>query len=385
MNRRSWIGLFYASCLLMASTAHAQVGLDAEFAGFGARALGMGSAFIALSDDATAAEYNPAGLVILERPELAFQTSYRLDRHRELQPVSFGDWLAQGARGAAPRENEYDSYWIPSFASFTYPTKWAVISLSEYSPMYFKRSLTDHSGRYFVKRDWETQLTNYGVSVGMAPLSKLYLGTTLKYGDFRYRQRDKMLSGSSLTSLEGNSLGANFGFIWKMHPWFSLGGVYKTSQRLAGSYASTRIHLKVPRTVGLGVAFHPNDRLRILADVDHIEWSEFLKERNTLEPNYDRDDVFRYHLGAEYLLKVFGESTPSPTALFVRCGAMREDSNRLYYHGTFEPLQKAFPKESPINHLSCGFGIARNRYQLDFAVDDSSKGTQFILSTVVYF
>lgn len=41
--------------------------------GVGARALGMGGAFTAISDDATAAYWNPAGMARFERPELLFQ------------------------------------------------------------------------------------------------------------------------------------------------------------------------------------------------------------------------------------------------------------------------------------------------------------------------
>ena len=39
--------------------------------GSGARALGMGSAFIAVADDATAASWNPGGLIQLEKPEIS--------------------------------------------------------------------------------------------------------------------------------------------------------------------------------------------------------------------------------------------------------------------------------------------------------------------------
>ena len=39
--------------------------------GSGARAFGMGGAFIAVADDATAASWNPAGLSQLEKPELS--------------------------------------------------------------------------------------------------------------------------------------------------------------------------------------------------------------------------------------------------------------------------------------------------------------------------
>src|ERR1051325_7768733 len=39
----------------------------------GARAVGMGGAFIGRADDATAAETNPAGLTILARPEISLE------------------------------------------------------------------------------------------------------------------------------------------------------------------------------------------------------------------------------------------------------------------------------------------------------------------------
>ena len=49
--------------------------------GVGARALGMGSAFTAVADDSTAAFWNPAGLVLLERHEAAFMhANLTLDR-----------------------------------------------------------------------------------------------------------------------------------------------------------------------------------------------------------------------------------------------------------------------------------------------------------------
>src|SRR3989338_2646899 len=50
--------------------------------GSGARAIGMGGAFIAIADDATAASWNPAGLVQLEKPEISAVGSF-FYRHEE--------------------------------------------------------------------------------------------------------------------------------------------------------------------------------------------------------------------------------------------------------------------------------------------------------------
>jgi len=44
--------------------------------GSGSRATGMGGAFIGVADDATAASWNPAGLIQLEKPEMSAAYSY---------------------------------------------------------------------------------------------------------------------------------------------------------------------------------------------------------------------------------------------------------------------------------------------------------------------
>ncbi|HUP66153.1 MAG TPA: hypothetical protein VM557_12825 [Thermoanaerobaculia bacterium] len=55
-------------------------GLTFNFRNPGARSLGMGGAFLALADDATAAEANPAGLTILRVPEISLEVrNFRMD------------------------------------------------------------------------------------------------------------------------------------------------------------------------------------------------------------------------------------------------------------------------------------------------------------------
>lgn len=57
--------------------------------GSGARALGLAGAFTALADDATAASWNPAGLIQLERPELSvvYRFDERDDTHLSDDPL----------------------------------------------------------------------------------------------------------------------------------------------------------------------------------------------------------------------------------------------------------------------------------------------------------
>ncbi|MEA2096446.1 MAG: hypothetical protein U9P73_07120 [Candidatus Cloacimonadota bacterium] len=62
--------------LLFSILAFAQIDLnlgpDWNFTGVGARAAGMGGAFIGVADDATAISWNPAGLTQLQKPEASF-------------------------------------------------------------------------------------------------------------------------------------------------------------------------------------------------------------------------------------------------------------------------------------------------------------------------
>ena len=62
-------GLLWAS--VAAFGQELEISVSPSPVGAGARAAGMADAFVAIADDATAASWNPAGLVQLERPELS--------------------------------------------------------------------------------------------------------------------------------------------------------------------------------------------------------------------------------------------------------------------------------------------------------------------------
>ena len=62
--------------------------------GSGARALGVAGAFTAVADDATAASWNPAGLIELERPEASFmlrETRVVQEHHIDSESFSVGE------------------------------------------------------------------------------------------------------------------------------------------------------------------------------------------------------------------------------------------------------------------------------------------------------
>lgn len=357
----------------MASSAPAQLGgVDAEFAGAGARAMAMGGAFIGLGDDATAAEFNPAGLQILRRPELAWQATYTFDEREEFYPHS----LRRGSD-----ENEW---FTPSFVSYVHPGEKFTWAISQLTTVNFVHEFSDAAEG--VQGDLSTEATNnaFGLSFATDLAPRLHAGLTLRMNrfdyDFTWNREFGPPFGDDAEVFQEDSFddwspSFNLGLLWRTEGDWSFGAVYKSRQAVQTSGVETHL----PQTFGIGAAYQPNDRVRVLIDVDHITWSDFDSRPSDA---FVRDDVNRYHLGGEYLFCLEEER-----AWFVRGGVMHEDSNALYYTDPrFPELLEGFPKEDPKNHLSFGVGLATEKYQIDLAVDHVlDGGTTCILSMVHYF
>lgn len=91
-------------------------GLQFTFGNPGARALGMGGAFLGLADDASAAEANPAGLTILRKPEISLE----LRNFVEQQSFTTSGTFPNIERTAF---NHHSNAAVISFASIVYPIK----------------------------------------------------------------------------------------------------------------------------------------------------------------------------------------------------------------------------------------------------------------------
>jgi len=91
--------------------------LQFNFNNPGARAAGIGGAFIAIADDATAAEANPAGLTALIQPEIS----------AELKAVQYSrnifNFSSEGSQGSFSLVGkDFDNSIVsPSFFSLVYP------------------------------------------------------------------------------------------------------------------------------------------------------------------------------------------------------------------------------------------------------------------------
>src|SRR4029077_20141436 len=100
-------------------------GFSFNFNNPGARALGMGGAFVAVADDATAVVANPAGLTILQRPEISAE--YKHTRFRNTINA-FTNTTADAPTNRVHDRDFDDNVNTPSFFSFVYPTERVVLA-----------------------------------------------------------------------------------------------------------------------------------------------------------------------------------------------------------------------------------------------------------------
>ncbi len=107
------LGLALAVLALVAIPAIAQ---DMNIIGAGARAHGMGGAFIAIADDATALSWNPAGIAQLDKPEASAVGLFNMKKITD-------DFTASGSWSTSVSEESNPKHIAPNFFSLALPFK----------------------------------------------------------------------------------------------------------------------------------------------------------------------------------------------------------------------------------------------------------------------
>lgn len=372
--------------------------------GSGARATGMGGAFIAVADDATAASWNPAGLTQLRKPEVSFALSYfkrREDYHSDSHPE------AEGLQEVRATDLNYLSVAYP----FELLQRNMIVSLN-YQRLYeFDRDINARfTSRSLDSSLFAEQKMDFRQQGKLAALSPAYaiqvtpdlaLGVTFniwtdnlfwsngweadtvvkgRFGRpgkqssyFKEKDHDRYYGFSGFNM--------NIGFLWNINRYVSIGGVVKTpftgrlrherkvhttvaTPYISGSFDKDTIRvdedvdLEMPLSYGMGVAVRLTDALTISGDIYRTEWSHFILEDGhgnrispvTGERSYASDvhPTHQVRLGAEYLIIL------TRTVIPLRCGVFYDP----------EPSQK-----SPEDYwgLSLGTGVSIGNLILDFS------------------
>jgi long-chain fatty acid transport protein len=318
--------------------------------GSGARALGMGGAFIAIADDATAASWNPGGLTQLERPEISFVGAYF---NRSID-TSFSDFPeASGEHSVSETTLNYFSVSYP-FQSFD---RNMTISLN-YQNLYdfnnrwnfpIHQSADGLTVTQNIDASQKGSLSALGFAYCIQIMQNLSLGATFNYWDDGHLNKNQWeqstnrtisgsiggipITGKSYSKDTNDFSGINFnlGVLWNLSEKWTLGAVLKTPftadiKHSRYFYTSTQYldfdneqedffigneKLEMPMSYGIGVAYRMSDALTVSADIYRTEWGAYIHEdangnksspiTGTPESQADIDATHQVRLGAEYL------------------------------------------------------------------------------------
>jgi long-subunit fatty acid transport protein len=327
--------------------------------GSGARALGMGGAFIAVADDATAASWNPAGLIQLEIPEMSVVGAHT---HR-IEDSQF-DAKPEGS-GRSSVDAEEINYFSLAYP-FTLLNRNMIFSLNYQNLIDF----TDKVDYYFLppktgmfrldsnnRVEIEGGLYAIGLAYAIQMTPTLSFGFTLNFWQDWFGR-----NGWEKTNHETNSgswhpfplgvpmfsdytrwdtydfsgFNANLGAMWNINSKLTLGVVYKapftadlfhetvtreltymeTDPRMyledgTPRYTTSDEQLEMPMSYGIGFSYRFSDQITISADIYRTEWQDFiLRDSNGKETSpvsgravetSDIDPTHQIRVGAEFL------------------------------------------------------------------------------------
>ena len=379
--------------------------------GAGARAMGLGGAFIAVADDATAVSFNPAGLAQLLQPEVSF-VGRGLNRK-----VGFQDFqtTAQGRALAVSDTLTSSTRFDPLFLSATAPVRVAgrnlVMQLSlqrifalgesdqrdmQETPLATGTSLPSRLHQA-IKQTGQIDL--YSVALAYEVSERILLGVA--YNQWRGRWdlsstsvQEEGATSTTVAFRQTNALdGQNFnlGLIWRWPTW-SLGLVRRSGFHADYAFATAletnlpqggfrgrpmTIGLHWPASTGLGFAYRPGDRWLLSADLTHTLWST--TRYMAASPRLNNQSFFDFdkgdrtpnatdlHLGVEYLtLRANGLLIP------IRFGLSREP----------QPVVDAVTGLQRVMYRAAlGTGIKRGQLGLDVAYRygwSSRRASQFL-------
>jgi len=426
------LALWVASCVLLPA-GWAQTNTE-NFAQFrfnfnnpGARATGIGGAFMSIADDATASEANPAGLTTLLRPEISLEG-------KAIQFITHVDNFSQTGTAANFTLNPRDfksAVVSPSFVSVVFPVRRFTFAVFRHELMNFESNFytngtfapgfTDGSFLFPANSSTRIHVDNYGGTVAYKVRESFSVGVSggvslmnMKSSIARYFLavfNDGSLA--NIATIDDNSTdfflnvgllyrpveNLSIGLTYKRRPSFSPKQTYRFTSFPTDSSRTAPINFNVPSSYGIGISYRPTDVLTFAVDVVRVGYSSLTKNfALTLSQPYLNsgdfavDDGFEFHGGAEYVLFL------KTVGIVFRGGGYLEPDNRIRWVGNVNDstdpdrifarkiMQGLFQSGKSYAHGTFGAGcIFSNNVQFDVAGDLSSVSNTVVGSLVIRF
>jgi long-chain fatty acid transport protein len=419
-----------------------------SFSNPGARSLGLGGAFVALADDATAAFANPAGLVQLASLEISaelrhwrYSTPYIEGGRYDGVPTGIGLDTIDGLRTAVSEEQITGL----SFLSFVYPTgNWSFAAYTHQLASF--RSQTGTQGLFHTDfetgltsrefdRRWSTELdiVSYGVSGAYRLSDRFSFGIGLVYfrgrldapfewavcdedtlqsffGPNSYLPERHVANGEM--AIDDSDWGLSVGALWAFAENWSLGAFYRqapefrlvygaragpVAQRLdpvltPGSTVFTiATPMQFPDVYGLGLAYRsPGGELTVGFEWDRVEYSSIFASFDpevieSIDPDLDLTISLVADDGDELRLGAEYAFLASQPVIALRAGVWIDPDHRFRSISDDPEHTALFQPGDDEVHVSVGLGLAFSSFQVDLAADFSDLVDTVSLSFIYSF
>ncbi|MCK4412125.1 MAG: hypothetical protein KAY32_01140 [Candidatus Eisenbacteria sp.] len=287
-----------------------------------ARVLGMGGAYLAVSDDIAALRYNPAGLARVQRVEFSGSIS---DLGRDIKTTYYGT----AAQSSLTRTRVSELGFVYPFPTYRGSM---VIALGYAAPWpldreYCRRGTTTGAEPRTIQEDIfeEGQIGewSFGYAIDVSPTLSLGFRTSYIQGN---RKQDWVYADPLLETdihdvldVDIDGFTASLGALTRLGGWGRLGLVIDLPQWITldgtvldAPFDETYVideEMTLPFSVGIGVSAAALPRLLLAADARFTDWTQIdydgpmrYYEGDRRQLAYER--VWDLHLGAEYLLDV---------------------------------------------------------------------------------
>ena len=379
-----------------------------DFSTPGARANGMGRAFVGLSDEATAAYNNPAGISVLKSPEFSFE--YRFD-HNAFDALAPNDDF--GIRQTKPVDTRFDLDRV-GFASYAFSLKNLNISLFYVNNLDYRRApvadettFEHETERYVVTyinvfEVEKIQLNSMGFSMSR-DFGKLDVGfaaamTTLTM-DFNYfTSLDSFVLDyedlvDSVADHESKKAALVLGLMYEASPRLKFGLSYKRqpsftyteqvkNQEFLEERVDVPVKFKVPDSLQVGIAYQPSDLWTVLLDCEWVRYGQLVHDTTVLSraltadnrgtgeffsfapDEYQIDEKPAFHLGAEYLAPF------QKNILALRFGAFYTSDQKTRFEGNTRPPPPPASGSDPFQNTRSLWDVQEYIYNTDLKSEE---------------
>jgi len=374
--------------------------LDLNISGAGARAKGMGGAFIGIADDATAVGWNPAGLAQLDRPEASAVGLFNISKF-----TTTWSYTGSGVNLSGKEENSAHHI-APNFFSLVLPIKMTKNNLAfavAYQRMVDFGEVTSDtgtsaSGHYTQENKYTGGIDAISPAIAIQVVPQLSIGVAgnIFINGAKYTEKRTYDNAAYYYNYEENmdfsGFNINAGVLANLSPKFSLGaalrlpftlsrtGDWKESYNYVGGSGSSSEKLPdpqkewtMPLMIGAGIGFRPSENLTLGFDFEHrgydnTEFTYHWKDAAGVMHDTTRDagwmSINQFRVGLEYVF--VGSSAVFPVRLGFKTNPRIEPAEKWTETST------GWKCDSTVTTglaFTGGFGIKLGKLWLDLAYE----------------